>query len=87
MRRILWSAAIFAAVGVGAARADEPEYVESRTADGTRLIRAKSIVVPGRLHEPRVFYVLKRTELSYESESAERTFLPRILEATGRHPF
>jgi hypothetical protein len=87
MRRILLGAAILVAAGAGVARADEPEFVESRTADGARLYRAKTIVVPGKLHEPRVIYVLKRTDVEYQGESAERTFLPRILEATGRHPF
>ncbi|HZS42161.1 MAG TPA: hypothetical protein VFF06_35270 [Polyangia bacterium] len=88
MRRILWCAALGVAVLSGAARGDEAEFVESRTADGGRLIRARApIVVPGQLREPRVFYVLKRTDVEYQPEPAERTFLPRILEATGRHPF
>jgi hypothetical protein len=88
MRRILFVAALCAVLGPGLARAGEPAFTVEKTTSGGKLIRAReAIVVPGELAQPHVYYVLKRASVEYEDEALERTFLPRILEATLRHPF
>jgi hypothetical protein len=95
MRHIFASLSVCAAVlsvlsfyGDGAARADEPEFTESKTAAGGRLFRIKkAIVVPGHPQEPGAVYVLERTPLDWVPDGLEQDFLPRILKATGRHPF
>ena len=85
--RHLFASAFCVLALAGVARADEPAYTESKAADGSRLIVLKRETVFGQKHEPRVFYVLKRSSVEYPADELEQTFLPRILQATGRHPF
>ena len=47
----------------------------------------EGIVVEGRIQKPNAFYVLQRSSMDYDWESLKQDFLPKILDATGKHPF
>jgi hypothetical protein len=65
-----------------------PKVKVERSASGQKIFRiTEGIVVEGRIQKPNAFYVLQRSTMDYDWESLKQDFLPKILQATGRHPF
>lgn len=65
-----------------------PKVKVERTASGQKVFRiTEGIVVEGRIQKPNAFYVLQRSAMDYDWESLKQDFLPKIMEATGKHPF
>src|SRR3954462_14120287 len=70
------------------AAAAAPKVKVERSASGQKIFRiTEGIVVEGRIQKPNAFYVLQRSSMDYDWESLKQDFLPKILEATGKHPF
>jgi hypothetical protein len=83
----LTAAAAFAQEG-GAGPDAAPKVKVERTASGQKVFRiTEGIVVEGRIQKPNAFYVLQRSAMDYDWESLKQDFLPKIMEATGKHPF
>jgi hypothetical protein len=90
MRR--WIMLVALSVMPVSARAEEataaPKVKIERSASGQKIFRiTEGIVVEGRIQKPNAFYVLQRSSMDYDWESLKQEFLPKILEATGQHPF
>ena len=65
-----------------------PKVKVERTASGQKIFRiTEGIVVEGRIQKPNAFYVLQRSSMDYDWESLKQDFLPKILDAAGKHPF
>ncbi len=65
-----------------------PKVKVERSASGQKIFRiTEGIVVEGKIQKPNAFYVLQRSSMDYDWESLKQDFLPKILEATGKHPF
>ena len=65
-----------------------PKVKVERSASGQKIFRiTEGIVVEGRIQKPNAFYVLQRSSMDYDWESLKQDFLPKILDATGKHPF
>ena len=65
-----------------------PKVKVERSASGQKIFRiTEGIVVEGRIQKPNAFYVLQRSTMDYDWESLKQDFLPKILQATGKHPF
>ena len=65
-----------------------PKVKVERSASGQKVFRiTEGIVVEGRIQKPNAFYVLQRSSMDYDWESLKQDFLPKILDATGKHPF
>jgi hypothetical protein len=65
-----------------------PKVKVERSSTGQKIFRiTEGIVVEGRIQKPNAFYVLQRSTMDYDWESLKQDFLPKILQATGRHPF
>jgi hypothetical protein len=65
-----------------------PKVKVERSASGQKIFRiTEGIVVEGRIQKPNAFYVLQRSTMDYDWESLKQDFLPKILQATGHHPF
>lgn len=65
-----------------------PKVKVERTASGQKIFRiTEGIVVEGRIQKPNAFYVLQRSSIDYDWENLKQDFLPKILQATGQHPF
>jgi hypothetical protein len=70
------------------APAAAPKVKVERSASGQKIFRiTEGIVVEGKIQKPNAFYVLQRSSMDYDWESLKQDFLPKILEATGHHPF
>lgn len=71
-----------------AAPARAPKVKVERSASGRKTYRIEeAFVVEGKIQKPNAFYVLQRSSIDYDWESLKQDFLPRILDATRRHPF
>jgi hypothetical protein len=65
-----------------------PKVKVERSASGQKIFRiTEGIVVEGKIQKPNAFYVLQRSSMDYDWESLKQDFLPKILQATGHHPF
>ena len=65
-----------------------PKVKVERSASGQKIFRiTEGIVVEGKIQKPNAFYVLQRSSMDYDWESLKQDFIPKILEATGKHPF
>ena len=65
-----------------------PKVKIERAANGQKIFRiTEGIVVEGRIQKPNAFYVLQRSSIDYDWENLKQDFLPKILQATGQHPF
>ena len=71
-----------------AAAGAAPKVKVERSASGQKIFRiTEGIVVEGRIQKPNAFYVLQRSTMDYDWESLKQDFLPKILDAAGKHPF
>ena len=101
-QKILRSVAVLSALGLPTAvlaqepppggdsggQAQAPRVKVERTASGQKIFRiTEGIVVEGKIQKPNAFYVLQRSSMDYDWESLKQDFLPKILQATGKHPF
>ena len=65
-----------------------PKVKVERSASGQKIFRiTEGIVVEGRIQKPNAFYVLQRSSMDYDWESLKQDFIPKILNATTKHPF
>lgn len=65
-----------------------PKVKVERTASGQKIFRiTEGIVVEGRIQKPNAFYVLQRSNIDYDWETLKQDFLPKIHQATQKHPF
>jgi hypothetical protein len=65
-----------------------PKVKVERSASGQKIFRiTEGIVVEGKIQKPNAFYVLQRSSIDYDWESLKQDFMPKILQATGKHPF
>lgn len=71
-----------------AGAAPPPKVKVERAANGQKIFRiTEGIVVEGKIQKPNAFYVLQRSNIDYDWESLKQDFLPKILQATTKHPF
>jgi hypothetical protein len=71
-----------------AGTAQGPKVKVERTASGQKIFRiTEGIVVEGKIQKPNAFYVLQRSSMDYDWEGLKQDFIPKILQATGKHPF
>ena len=52
-----------------------------------RVIRIDTVKVEGRIQKPEAFYILQRSELSFEGLEPKKSFLPLIIKSVERAPF
>jgi len=87
MKRLLLASLLVPTVAF-AQDAAAPKVKVERSASGQKIFRiTEGIVVEGRIQKPNAFYVLQRSSMDYDWESLKQDFIPKILQATGRHPF
>jgi hypothetical protein len=82
------AAPAFAQEGGGEEGGAAPKVKVERTASGQKIFRiTEGIVVEGRIQKPNAFYVLQRSNIDYDWETLKQDFMPKILQATSKHPF
>ena len=74
--RTLFITSLFASLALAEPAKKEPPVVKMPT-----------VIIEANRQQPNAFYVLERSIVDYEWQTLEQDFLPRILLATGKHPF
>ena len=52
-----------------------------------KIIRIEETKIEGRIQKPQAFYILQRSNLNFQSLELNQSFVPKVLESTGRPPF
>ena len=52
-----------------------------------RVIELEALTIEGKVAKPQVFYVLRRSRVSYENLKMHRVFVDRIIDAALRNSF
>jgi len=52
-----------------------------------KVVRLDEITLEGRIQKPQAFYILQRSNLSYENSPKVQTFLDKIPETVTKEPF
>ena len=52
-----------------------------------RILRLDEVTVEGRIQKPQAFFILQRSQQSFEQLEKKETFLPRIVKSTEKDPF
>ncbi len=52
-----------------------------------RVMRLDALKVEGQIQKPQAFYILQRSDLSYETAGEKRSFIYKTLESAKKLPF
>lgn len=69
----------------GTARTPSP--AAARAASGKKVIKLDTLTVEGRIQKPEAFYVLPRSNLSFDELSKPESFVPQIEKSAQKDPF
>jgi len=88
---VLASAMLWAAP-MAAARADEPAKGEAKSEGAKppgklKVLRLDDFTVEGRIQKPQAFFILQRSNLSFEDPDKKESFLPKIVKTCEKDPF
>jgi hypothetical protein len=72
----------------GASTSGSTSTATSGTAKKPRkVIRLDAITVEGRIQKPQAFYILPRSNLSFDELSRTETFVPKVVKSVEQDPF
>ena len=52
-----------------------------------RVLRLDEVTVEGRIQKPQAFFILQRSQQSFEQLEKKESFLPKIVKSTEKDPF
>lgn len=78
--------ALLIALPALAAAQDKPAATTS-SAPKRKVIRLDAITVEGRIQKPQAFYILQRSQLSFEELNQTDSFLPKVVKSVDKDPF
>ena len=52
-----------------------------------RILRLDEVTVEGRIQKPQAFFILQRSQQSFEQLEKKESFLPKIVKSTEKDPF
>ena len=59
----------------------------SAQAKKKKVIRLDALTVEGRIQKPQAFYILQRSNLSFEGINHSESFLPKVVKTVDTDPF
>jgi hypothetical protein len=59
----------------------------ARASSGKKVIKLDTLTVEGRIQKPEAFYVLPRSNLSFDELSKPESFVPQIEKSAQKDPF
>ena len=52
-----------------------------------KVIRLEAITVEGRIQKPQAFYILQRSNLSFDDLNRTESFVPKVVKSVEQDPF
>lgn len=80
---------ILTAVMLSVVSADPPAAQSTpppTTRSKKKIIRLDALTVEGRIQKPQAFYILQRSNLSFEELSKPESFLPKVNQSVEKDP-
>jgi hypothetical protein len=69
------------------ARADVQAAAKPARGGGRKVIKLDTLTVEGRIQKPEAFYVLPRSNLSFDELQKTESFVPKIEKSVQKDPF
>ena len=69
------------------ARADVQAAAKPARSGGRKVIKLDTLTVEGRIQKPEAFYVLPRSNLSFDELQKTESFVPKIEKSVQKDPF
>jgi len=60
---------------------------KDKEAKKKKVIRLDAITVEGRIQKPQAFYILQRSQLSFEELNKPESFVPKVVKSVEKEPF
>ena len=91
-RAFVLALAMLWAAPLAVARADEPARGEAKSEGAKppgklKVLRLDDFTVEGRIQKPQAFFILQRSNLSFEDPDKKESFLPKIVKTCEKDPF
>ncbi len=65
----------------------QDEGGSSSSAKKKKVIRLDAITVEGRIQKPQAFYILQRSNLSFDALNREESFIPKVEKSVEKEAF
>lgn len=52
-----------------------------------KVIRLDTLTVEGRIQKPQAFYILQRSNLSFDDLNRTESFVPKVVKSVDKEPF
>jgi hypothetical protein len=52
-----------------------------------KVIRLDTLTVEGRIQKPQAFYILQRSNLSFDDLNRTESFVPKVVQSVEKEPF
>ncbi len=65
----------------------EAQRSESKPAQKMKVLKLDEFTVEGRIQKPQAFFILQRSNLSFEDPDKKESFLPKIVKSCDKDPF
>jgi len=85
---VLWLGTAAAEPSSGAPPAKRASARATASASAKKkVIRLDAITVEGRIQKPQAFYILQRSNLSFEELNRSDSFIPKVIHSVDKDPF
>ena len=66
---------------------EPPKSESSKPAQKMKVLKLDEFTVEGRIQKPQAFFILQRSNLSFEDPDKKESFLPKIVKSCDKDPF
>ena len=73
--------------GGGASQAQGSSSQQGDAKKTKKVIRLDTLTVEGRIQKPQAFYILQRSNLSFDDLNRTESFVPKVVKSVEKEPF
>ena len=73
--------------GGGASQAQGSSSQQGEARKTKKVIRLDTLTVEGRIQKPQAFYILQRSNLSFDDLNRTESFVPKVVKSVEKEPF
>ena len=73
--------------GAGASQALGSSSQQGDAKKTKKVIRLDTLTVEGRIQKPQAFYILQRSNLSFDDLNRTESFVPKVVKSVEKEPF
>lgn len=73
--------------GGGSSQAQGSSSQQGDAKKTKKVIRLDTLTVEGRIQKPQAFYILQRSNLSFDDLNRTESFVPKVVKSVEKEPF